>query len=999
MLSLQALHYQSMGPDLNLESSNHREEEQTAGDIHSASEDAMEDPTATNMTSKSGTPSSTFQDSGKQEFSGQSETLQGVLSIIESAVYPHCGHDTSSVSSRSIGSEQGNSEQKKNSVGSEDQGQRCRSAVLDASEGAAQVLSRSGSTTGVMSNDAIDTISDHTPKAAEIFAAGEDAEEKSMIIVDICDDVQLAPSGLSLQHSEGQLIERQDPGVLETQPTAQAAEHSVPPSCQSPGPPITAFTHISGSQAKGQVDGKQEHTGVSDGGNVESQVVAAQSPQDIKQSDSTTKTEIGIQGSFLANNVLAACLMCDHPSASPSLTNPLSEHASQSRTGTEETVPTQSLIISAAPIDHKQIVSAQETSKSLSHVGMEAGDLQTESTLVQRPDNGMASLQSQPGISDTTIFINLEPEATHASLLSDKPGEVSKVTDRKPHRMPANLLKRSFTNIDASEASRKKPRMYDPDQKSLDEIFQWSKGRGSPRSTSRPLPTLTSPSSALDKAQSQTGSKRRKHVNDAVSSRKSQPLDVQDGHRRSRKTFSMPVPEYTLFYASPVAKLIGKTGLGTADGTAVKDTSCAPIESSRDKLPVTLPERATGDVGNNIVPPVSGTTSGPSNAGISTDIPPKASGGLSGGRPTSPDEKDWKQSAAVSQQSQTHSLTDQGSSPQSLHAQDDNVGIAKKPLVVFTKFRRPPKNIIQIPKTAALMEAETSSITSSIGTHTLRKPSMEPHPTSRQARALEKLKRPFRSPLKSDEKPGPTIIPRASPTVDETDSSHSGMTACTFPSDMQLVPTHRDNTSQNQTGPDHLHSERIITKRLASSFASPFSSPLKGSEVLSPASALSDISHSKNKSFNKPHGGPNEDRTGSGISLPGEVAALERRKQILKQAIKIKRDPQEEHLQELVTQWKQAGRDIVELLYQIVPRPEQESHSHSISLSTWDPEPSGTSSNESQDIQSVRDGQRDVEMAAEIQESRDWNYGTMMLSLQVDPLLLGWNEATGDWEM
>ncbi|KAJ9106224.1 hypothetical protein QFC21_001368 [Naganishia friedmannii] len=1032
MLSLQALHYQSMGLDLNLESSLDREEQRKTSDIRYGSEGLINDTSVTHLAPRSGTPSPICHDPGRQESSDENETLQGVLSIIASAVYPHCGHDTSSISSRSIASEQDVSEQEDKATKSDIQDKECSSAIYDASEGAAPILTQPGPTPCTMPHDAISNSSDHNQKKVETYTTGNEAEKESMSMV-VCDVVQLDSLSLLSHHSDKHSRRMQVQGALESQTTAQGPHQSPPPPFQSSASLATSLTRISGTQAKELVEGKQEQTSVPDDRNVESQERVASLQQDTKQSGGSETQEVEIQG--------ASLLIAD----------PTCGHASRSETFIEETIPVHSLTEKLSPTDDGQTLIAQETSKPLLHDITRSENFQPEKTLVQPSDIEMALTQTRADASVAASSITLGAEVALSMLPSDKLRKVSSAKDRfrDDDKIQARLLKRSFTNIDASEASRQKPHMDTLDQQSLDHAFRYSKGRGSPPSTSRPLSTITSSSSALENAQSQRGSKRRKHVNGVVSSRKSQPPDLQDAQRKSRKTFSMPVLEYALFYASPTGKPTTDTRLETSDAKDVNSAVLNPEECDHREMPFIFAEHATGGMANENVSSVSSASLGPSDVKRATKVPVKAARGLSrdavalsvGARNVvnvafahtytstslpcqeysgtslqqgcsqplavpgvdtkegSPGEKDWNQASVVSQQSQTDNFMDHDETPEPQDEED--VVVAKKPLVVFTqKFRRPLKNIVHHSKAAALLKPETRSVTTSTETATPCRPSTEPYPAGRQARALEKLKRPFKSPLKNDETLLPQISPRAPSTMDNAGSSHSSGAACAFSPENQRLRLDPDNVSQNQTGPEHLHSERIVTKRLASSFAAPFSSPLKGSEFPSHASALSTINPSAIKSFSKPYGRPKEDRSNSGLSLTGEIAALERRKQILKQAIKIKRDPQEEHLQELVTQWKQAGRDIVELLYPIVPRPEPQAYNESITTPSWDAAPIATSGNEIQEGQFLRGGGEggDAEMTVEVQESRDWNYGTMILSLQVDPQLLGWDEAAEDWK-
>lgn len=176
-------------------------------------------------------------------------------------------------------------------------------------------------------------------------------------------------------------------------------------------------------------------------------------------------------------------------------------------------------------------------------------------------------------------------------------------------------------------------------------------------------------------------------------------------------------------------------------------------------------------------------------------------------------------------------------------------------------------------------------------------------------------------------------------------------------------------------GPQRLRANHIVTKRLANTFSSPFSSPLKGPNTSSPA-GVNQQSPTRLES-----GTP-------GINLMAEISALERRKQVLKQAIKIRNAPaEEERLSNLVTQWRQAGRDIVESLFRVIPRPHPPSEGDTLQSLEW--ENGLFSAPETSTMGTDGDEEKAV--------TEDWNYGTMMRSLQVDPNLLGWDCDAEDW--
>ncbi len=101
------------------------------------------------------------------------------------------------------------------------------------------------------------------------------------------------------------------------------------------------------------------------------------------------------------------------------------------------------------------------------------------------------------------------------------------------------------------------------------------------------------------------------------------------------------------------------------------------------------------------------------------------------------------------------------------------------------------------------------------------------------------------------------------------------------------------------------------------------------------------------------------------ITPSAEVTALERHLQILNQAHRVS-EHSDERLEELIIQWREAGRVVVERVFAIMPEPSREE---------------GTKAPD--DVLGVDDAQ--------------WHYGKMMMTLQVDPGLLGWDDEIADW--
>lgn len=104
------------------------------------------------------------------------------------------------------------------------------------------------------------------------------------------------------------------------------------------------------------------------------------------------------------------------------------------------------------------------------------------------------------------------------------------------------------------------------------------------------------------------------------------------------------------------------------------------------------------------------------------------------------------------------------------------------------------------------------------------------------------------------------------------------------------------------------------------------------------------------------------------------ISSLEARVRTLKQAIRYL-DPEEDaRLVSLISVWRDAGREIADRLFSILPPPE--------APRAWGWDGEGISGN---------DG------PAEPSEFT-WDRGAMLSRLGVDPALLGWNAEDEDWD-
>jgi hypothetical protein len=140
----------------------------------------------------------------------------------------------------------------------------------------------------------------------------------------------------------------------------------------------------------------------------------------------------------------------------------------------------------------------------------------------------------------------------------------------------------------------------------------------------------------------------------------------------------------------------------------------------------------------------------------------------------------------------------------------------------------------------------------------------------------------------------------------------------------------------------------------------------------------------------------------SNVNRSAEISALERRLQILKQAQRLmEHSTGDDRLVELIDQWREAGRTVVEKIFTIMPEPAATNTAEATSS------PGQTRSFFDDDLpeDKVQQQQEDTtqqqhEDAGGYEEestNQPWDYGRMMRTLQVDPDLLGWAGDVGDW--
>lgn len=263
---------------------------------------------------------------------------------------------------------------------------------------------------------------------------------------------------------------------------------------------------------------------------------------------------------------------------------------------------------------------------------------------------------------------------------------------------------------------------------------------------------------------------------------------------------------------------------------------------------------------------------------------------------------------------------------------------------------------------------------------------LQPSHKDREIQAVKKLKQPFKSPMLARD-----AVPNYQPPKLATEYQR--------PMDQHQPPLLQHDSDQltdkivggssaagSVTESQSLCAKRIVTERLANSFSSPFSSPLKAPQAYS--GSIAAVRHSSTSVLDQSKQAL-VDANFQTSTMMTEITALEKQKHILKQAIKIRSSPDEERrLRDLVSQWRNAGREVTEMLFKVMAKPEPSAGEQAGLSTLWQPEP---------DITETCDEPQQPEAAEMEADSEDWNYGTMLRTLQVDPQLLGWDGNTEDW--
>jgi len=133
----------------------------------------------------------------------------------------------------------------------------------------------------------------------------------------------------------------------------------------------------------------------------------------------------------------------------------------------------------------------------------------------------------------------------------------------------------------------------------------------------------------------------------------------------------------------------------------------------------------------------------------------------------------------------------------------------------------------------------------------------------------------------------------------------------------------------------------------------------------------------------------------SSVRLTPTIQALERKVQLLKRAVKVKKDGEEEVLEKLVKKWMEAGREVAYELWGLVkdmgegePRNEMKGN-RGFEGWGWQSE---------NDQKWMNDEKKGKERCCEDEEERPTDtLGTMLKQLGIAPETLGWDEEEGQF--
>ena len=155
--------------------------------------------------------------------------------------------------------------------------------------------------------------------------------------------------------------------------------------------------------------------------------------------------------------------------------------------------------------------------------------------------------------------------------------------------------------------------------------------------------------------------------------------------------------------------------------------------------------------------------------------------------------------------------------------------------------------------------------------------------------------------------------------------------------------------------------------------------------------------------FKSPLSAPNVSDSSSLVRLTPRIQALERKLQILKRAVKVREDVQEEVLEGLVKKWTEAGREVAWEVWNLVKDNASSDGSKKRTFEgSWGWESSGdakkqrgeeTERNWGWDVVPISSRNEEEEEEARPRHS----LGTMLMQLGVAADTLGWNEEEGSF--
>lgn len=266
---------------------------------------------------------------------------------------------------------------------------------------------------------------------------------------------------------------------------------------------------------------------------------------------------------------------------------------------------------------------------------------------------------------------------------------------------------------------------------------------------------------------------------------------------------------------------------------------------------------------------------------------------------------------------------------------------------------------------------EQKKLDSNVDTHRLKSMNGIPYPkrSSIAAHRLQqkKLARPFRSP----------VLPQASkvefkPKASATDLRGDAVLSCS--------PTPKEGNNQEHVSSSSTTLDSRIkyrTTRAATQFKSPLSAP---NNVLNDSSL---------------------------VRLTPTIQALERKLQILKRAVKVREDVQEEVLEGLVKKWTEAGREVAWEVWNLVKDNASFDGGHGNSRSSkrafqgsWGWESPGDAKKPRGEEMERNWGWDVVPISSrgeEEEEAPKHTLGTMLMQLGVAPDTLGWNDDEGSF--